>query len=68
MRVYGVLKNPRFDGESVFILCNNLEYAAYVAGLSRVEYLRQLIDLNPQFKEFFTYCGHEKHIIERSNL
>lgn len=54
MILYGELKQSRFDGEKRFILSFNVEKLADQAGMSVDDFIRETIEINPQFERVYT--------------
>lgn len=50
MKMYGVLKNARFDGAKVLVLSQDVEKDAVNAKMSISEYVRATKEINPQIK------------------
>ena len=51
--MYGILKAPRFDGETVFLLSNDVRRDANNAKMNIQEYVYETQKANPQFKEVY---------------
>lgn len=52
-KMYGILKAPRFDGETVFLLSNDVRRDANNAKMNIQEYVYETQKANPQFKEVY---------------
>lgn len=52
-KMYGILKQPRFDGETVFLLSDDVKRDADNAKMNIQEYVYETEKLNPQFKEVY---------------